>query len=265
MTLTIDPPITEHCRECSYEASVSFTEQSESCPECRKATVNPGRRIKAEDKPVSVNAITSSTNEGILRTYVFSNIPGCVDVVFSLKSNNLIPTEDPLNVINEIIFALDIVFTHKDHNKAAMVQRVLSSDSEIARQKKLRFKQRKLDLEEEIYRLNEEFQCYCKSDTALEKFKIEGRTRFAAMQDILVMCTDSPNDIISILREVPDQSQARRLMNRVFWEDSLNIVAGNVVGSLEGMGLTMAFIDVMKERFTNQEDVIEEIRKMYQD
>lgn len=86
LTITIQPPITEHCSKCDYESSYSFYSKRVTCPNCGEKSVRQGAR------PSKQQAIYVTSNVGnyslshpkeIQMCYNFYNVPNGKNIVLS--------------------------------------------------------------------------------------------------------------------------------------------------------------------------------------
>mgnify|MGYP005823278847 CR=1 FL=1 len=75
--IRIKAPITEHCIDCEYEASISFSSHHTCCPKCEGSNVRSGHRIKnrhvyARSYEGSFNFSNPSEKQW---QYTFCNVP----------------------------------------------------------------------------------------------------------------------------------------------------------------------------------------------
>ena len=153
ITITLEPPITEYCTSCDYEDSYSFTSIRLVCPKCG-APLEVGSRGPAE-RAVSLtktrgryNLADPSQKEW---AYTFHNVPGFKRESFIVDEE--IESHDPL----EVALELQEIYSHylycPSKEKIDAIVKILESEEEQERQRKLRFLEQKKHLENQLYRL----------------------------------------------------------------------------------------------------------------
>ena len=154
LNITIEPPITEHCRKCDFEEAYSFGSMRCQCPKCGESSMSRGARPK-EQKPIRVMESQGSYDiahpSDVQWNYTFYNLPEEKRCSFTV--NDELENDDPIDMLIELkeIYS-KYIYTGQLQKVTALVD-LLDNDEERDVQENLRATAKREELERELYKL----------------------------------------------------------------------------------------------------------------
>ncbi|RLC36630.1 hypothetical protein DRH29_04150 [candidate division Kazan bacterium] len=163
ITITINPPITEYCEKCDYEAAYSFNILHHKCPKCGAASIRRGARPKPQnERPISI--MKSHGSYDLLHPnekqfcYVVYNCPDGRKYPFLIDED--IDISDPLEAILELHDIINGFLWSSYEKDINQLYELVNDPEERERQERLRLLAEKEELERKLYKiyyyLNEE-------------------------------------------------------------------------------------------------------------
>ncbi|MCK5132737.1 MAG: hypothetical protein KAR40_11365 [Candidatus Sabulitectum sp.] len=153
ISITIQPPITEHCTKCKYDASRSFGSYLVNCPDCGGRSISGGARPQ-DDKPIRVHANYGSYNFANPHEkqwcYSFYNVPSGKN--YSFTCDEELDTSCPIDLAVELKGIFDKYLYTSQKAKARELAELLDTEEEGDRQHRLNAFADKVRLERELYK-----------------------------------------------------------------------------------------------------------------
>lgn len=161
ITLTINPPITEYCRKCDYEASYSFGSFRCKCPECGEESMGHNARPK-EKRAISVIHYEGSFNFADPSEkqwqYIFNFVPN--GKKYSFVVDDELDIDDPIELAIELKDIFDKYIYTSSKEKINELVELLNNDEMREDQDNLRVTEEKENLERKLYELNHYHKFY---------------------------------------------------------------------------------------------------------
>ena len=161
LTITIEPPITEHCRKCDYAAARSFGSVLCKCPECGATAMYQGARLpekralRATKHRGSYNWANESEKQW---QYFFRNAPNGKQ--YSFVVNEELETDSPIDLSLELKEIIDRYMISSSKTKIAELVELIDTDEYQEEQDMLRANERRVELERELFELSHRTGCY---------------------------------------------------------------------------------------------------------
>lgn len=161
LKITIDPPITEHCKKCGYEAHYSFHAHRCKCPECGEESINHGAR------PPEKRAIWVFSNHSSYDlchpsekqwNYSFYGVPKGKN--YSFTSDEELDTSDPIDLAVKLKGIFDKYLYSGSMQKINELVELLDNDETREEQELLRLTERRVELERELFKVSDSIRCY---------------------------------------------------------------------------------------------------------
>ncbi|HHP0285041.1 hypothetical protein [Acinetobacter baumannii] len=161
LTISINPPITEWCRACDYSASRSFYSHLAKCPNCGSSQITSMTKL---EKVFSVSVSKGSfaiTFGGQLceeqYQYTFYNSP--LGKVVRVIADEDYERDCPFETLEDLYLAKDVRSSDLESLKTLYAS-VYADEEWRPEQEKSIANNRRIELEKELYRLNQEFGFY---------------------------------------------------------------------------------------------------------
>ncbi len=155
LTITIEPPITEYCKKCDYEASRSFGGYLYTCPQCGENGIGHGARplekqsLRVTKYQGSFNLIDPSEKQW---QYVFTNTPS--GKRYSFVVDDELELDNPIDLAIELKEIIDMYFYNSSKEVIAELVEAIDTDEYREDQDILRISERRTKLERDLYELN---------------------------------------------------------------------------------------------------------------
>ena len=140
ITITLDPPITERCRDCGFESSYSLFSNRVTCPNCGKNSVS---RVGGPKKDY-VWVMRNKGRYDLLHPenyeygYTFYNLPDGMKRGFVVEDE--IETGDALECAEELKAAIDKYLYNRSKPEIAAVVNYLRENQEDQDEKRIRYR-----------------------------------------------------------------------------------------------------------------------------
>lgn len=146
ITVTLNPPITEHCKDCDYEKSRSFFSTLTTCPKCGSKHMKSGdRRIKAL---FSVRKSYDSYSKEY--QYSFYNLPDGSWISFTVEED--IDDTDIFELIEDLKVEVDSYLLYGRKLQFDKFYNTVMSEKFQDEYEKDSLANKKIELESELYR-----------------------------------------------------------------------------------------------------------------
>jgi len=153
ITITLSPPVTEHCSECDYEDSYSFGSYHCNCPKCgaenkivhsaRKVNLPPVRVWKHEGSYDFSHPSDKQYN------YSFHNLEKGLSRDYTVNTEHDFDTDDPLECARELKDVFDKYIYTSSKDKIDKLVKWLEENEDA--QYNLRVSEKREKLERELY------------------------------------------------------------------------------------------------------------------
>lgn len=156
LSITIQPPITEYCRDCDYEASYRFNAYHGLCPNCSGRNISSGGRPH-QDKPVSIWKEAGSFNwanpSETQYQYHFSNVPELNNCSFVVDED--LDISDVFETACELKQIFDRYFFSSKKELIGKLFEIMDTEEFAERQRSLEVRDEKEKLERRLFELNQ--------------------------------------------------------------------------------------------------------------
>lgn len=149
MNIEIEPPITEYCRECDYEAHRSFYSILANCPKCESSNMGGGvRLIKGEVKAYRTQGRFNICSDETSFRYIFSGL----ERPFSFVIEEELDTEDVFNLIEEMKAIIDGYLLYGKKADFDLLYEILTNDEFVELQEYISKQNRIMILKRDLYK-----------------------------------------------------------------------------------------------------------------
>lgn len=150
--ITLNPPITEHCRNCGYEASRSFYSMRVKCPKCGSEKMKKGDRrisdlLSASKESGNFNICDPSD---VQYRYSFYNIPNKYRLSFVVEQD--IDDSDIFELIEDLKAAIDSYLYYGNKKEFDKFYEMVMSEEFRDKYEKDSLTNKKIRLESDLYR-----------------------------------------------------------------------------------------------------------------
>lgn len=160
LSITIQPPITEHCTKCDYEAARSFHSTLCKCPKCGETSVYSGAR-RPKEKAIYVTKSQGSFNwanpSKKQYQYTFYNVS---DKLYRFIVDEDLEEDDYYNLAIELKEIIDRYLINSDKGKIKELVDIIDNEEFQEKQEILKMKEEKERLERSLYKLYKRMKLY---------------------------------------------------------------------------------------------------------
>jgi len=149
MKIELEPPTTEWCRECDYEAHYSFHSYHANCPECGSRNLSHGiKKIKGEVKAYRSKGIYSITSNEEQYQYYFNGL----EKQYSFVVEEELETNCVWNLIEELREIIDGYILYGKKDQLNELYEILNNDEFVEKQENIIKQNKIMQLKSDLYR-----------------------------------------------------------------------------------------------------------------